>query len=86
TGFNDISSHTPQIRDHHKTLTSVDATTPNKPTASLIDVKSFQDSRLFPDFVDDLRSVPVTDLIPRGYGPHPEATAYSEHLVDQAGA
>ena len=32
------------------------------------DVRSFADLRLFPNLVDQLRSVPVEDLIPRGYG------------------
>jgi phenylacetate-coenzyme A ligase PaaK-like adenylate-forming protein len=34
----------------------------------LTDVKSFADLRLFPNLVNELRSVPVGDLIPRGYG------------------
>ena len=34
----------------------------------LIDVRSHDDLRLFPNLVDQLRSVPVEDLIPRGYG------------------
>ena len=32
------------------------------------DVKTFADLRLFPNLVNELRSVPVEDLIPRGYG------------------
>ena len=32
------------------------------------DVRSFADLRLFPNFVDQLRTAPVEDLIPRGYG------------------
>ncbi|GAA2777066.1 AMP-binding protein [Saccharopolyspora taberi] len=32
------------------------------------DVKSHDDLRLFPNVVNELRHVPVTDLIPRGYG------------------
>lgn len=34
----------------------------------LTDVKTFADLRLFPNFINALRSVPVEDLIPRGYG------------------
>lgn len=34
----------------------------------LTDVRSHDDLRLFPNLVDDLRDVPVEDLIPRGYG------------------
>ena len=34
----------------------------------LTDVRTFADLRLFPNLVDELRSVPVEDLIPRGYG------------------
>ena len=33
----------------------------------LTDVKTFADLRLFPNLVNELRSVPVEDLIPRGY-------------------
>jgi phenylacetate-coenzyme A ligase PaaK-like adenylate-forming protein len=33
----------------------------------LTDVKTFDDLRLFPNLVNELRSVPVEDLIPRGY-------------------
>jgi len=32
------------------------------------DVRTFDDLRLFPNVVDELRCVPVEDLIPRGYG------------------
>ncbi|WP_405922044.1 AMP-binding protein [Streptomyces sp. NBC_00122] len=32
------------------------------------DVKSHADLRLFPNVVNELRDVPVTDLLPRGYG------------------
>ena len=32
------------------------------------DVKTFTDLRLFPNLVNELRNVPVEDLIPRGYG------------------
>jgi phenylacetate-coenzyme A ligase PaaK-like adenylate-forming protein len=34
----------------------------------LIDVQTFADLRRFPNLVDELRNVPVEDLIPRGYG------------------
>jgi phenylacetate-coenzyme A ligase PaaK-like adenylate-forming protein len=34
----------------------------------LTDVRTFTDLRRFPNLVDELRSVPVDDLIPRGYG------------------
>ncbi|QUR67547.1 AMP-binding protein [Mycobacterium spongiae] len=34
----------------------------------LTDVTSFDDLRLFPNLLNELRSVPVEDLIPRGYG------------------
>jgi len=34
----------------------------------LTDVRTFADLRLFPNLVNELRSVPVEDLIPRGYG------------------
>ncbi|MFE5564701.1 phenazine antibiotic biosynthesis protein [Amycolatopsis japonica] len=44
----------------------------------LADVKSFEDLRLFPDFSGDLRSVPIEDLIPRGYGPEPDVTGVYE--------
>ncbi len=34
-------------------------------------IKTFTDLRLFPNLVNELRSVPVEDLIPRGYGSPP---------------
>jgi hypothetical protein len=34
----------------------------------LTDIRSFADLQLFPNLVNELRSVPVEDLIPRGYG------------------
>lgn len=37
----------------------------------LTDINTFTDLRLFPNVVNDLRSVPVEDLIPRGYGSPP---------------
>jgi phenylacetate-coenzyme A ligase PaaK-like adenylate-forming protein len=37
----------------------------------LNDVQSFADLRLFPNLVNELRDVPVEDLVPRGYGSSP---------------
>jgi len=37
----------------------------------LTDVKSFADLRLFPNLVNELRTAPVEDLVPRGYGSSP---------------
>lgn len=37
----------------------------------LADVNTFDDLRLFPNAVNELREVPVDDLIPRGYGSPP---------------
>lgn len=37
----------------------------------LTDVTEFTDLRLFPNLVNELRNVPVEDLIPRGYGSPP---------------
>lgn len=37
----------------------------------LTDVNTFTDLRLFPDLLNELRRVPVEDLIPRGYGSPP---------------
>ncbi|WP_248963432.1 phenazine antibiotic biosynthesis protein [Sphaerisporangium perillae] len=42
------------------------------------DVHSFADLRMFPNVVDDLRDVRVEDLIPKGYGPHPEVAGVFE--------
>jgi phenylacetate-coenzyme A ligase PaaK-like adenylate-forming protein len=39
----------------------------------LTDVRSYADLAKFPNIVDELRDVPVEDLIPRGYGPNPPA-------------
>lgn len=36
------------------------------------DVRTFDDLRRFPNFVNELRDVPIQDLIPRGYGARPE--------------
>ncbi len=38
------------------------------PFDPLTAVRTYDDLRLFPNLVDELRSVPVEDLIPRGYG------------------
>ncbi|MER5868438.1 phenazine antibiotic biosynthesis protein [Streptomyces sp. NPDC002044] len=35
----------------------------------IADVRGFDDLKRFPNIVDELRTVPVEDLIPRGYGP-----------------
>jgi phenylacetate-coenzyme A ligase PaaK-like adenylate-forming protein len=37
----------------------------------LADVQAFTDLRLFPNLVNELRGVPIEDLIPRGYGSPP---------------
>lgn len=37
----------------------------------LTDIATFADLRLFPNLVNDLRCVPVEDLVPRGYGSPP---------------
>ncbi|MGO8939242.1 MAG: phenazine antibiotic biosynthesis protein [Mycobacterium sp.] len=37
----------------------------------LTDINTFTDLRLFPNLLSELRSVPVEDLIPRGYGSRP---------------
>ena len=37
----------------------------------MTDINTFADLRLFPNFVNELRRVPVEDLIPRGYGSPP---------------
>ncbi|MFI9507974.1 AMP-binding protein [Nocardia sp. NPDC052566] len=42
----------------------------------LTDVRDFDDLRLFPNLVDELRDVPVRDLIPRGLGDAHEASVY----------
>lgn len=42
------------------------------------DIKSVGDLALFPNIVDELRDVRVEDLIPRGYGPHPEIVGIYE--------
>jgi phenylacetate-coenzyme A ligase PaaK-like adenylate-forming protein len=42
------------------------------------DVKGHDDLRLFPNVAPELRDVPATDLIPRGYGPRPEVIGIFE--------
>jgi phenylacetate-coenzyme A ligase PaaK-like adenylate-forming protein len=42
------------------------------------DVKSFEDLTLFPNVTNELRDVRAHDLIPQGYGPHPDVEAVFE--------
>jgi len=42
------------------------------------DVTSFDDLKLFPNVTDELRGVPVRDLIPQGFGHHPDVVAVIE--------
>jgi hypothetical protein len=42
------------------------------------DVKRFEDLALFPNIVDELRDVRAEDLIPRGYGSHPDVVGVPE--------
>jgi phenylacetate-coenzyme A ligase PaaK-like adenylate-forming protein len=42
------------------------------------DVGSFEDLTLFPNVANELREVRAEDLIPRGYGPHPEVVGVFE--------
>jgi phenylacetate-coenzyme A ligase PaaK-like adenylate-forming protein len=42
------------------------------------DVKGFEDLKLFPNVTDELRDVRAEDLIPRGYGPHPDVVGVFE--------
>jgi phenylacetate-coenzyme A ligase PaaK-like adenylate-forming protein len=42
------------------------------------DVKRFEDLALFPNVANELRDVRVEDLIPKGYGPHPEVVGVFE--------
>src|SRR4030088_1884126 len=42
------------------------------------DVRSFEDLALFPNVTNELRDVQAEDLIPRGYGPHPEVVGVFE--------
>jgi phenylacetate-coenzyme A ligase PaaK-like adenylate-forming protein len=41
-------------------------------------VKRFEDLALFPNVTNELRDVRVEDLIPRGYGPHPDVVGVFE--------
>jgi phenylacetate-coenzyme A ligase PaaK-like adenylate-forming protein len=43
-----------------------------------LDVTSFDDLTLFPNVTDELREVPVADLIPAGFGPSPEVVSVIE--------
>ena len=43
-----------------------------------LDVKGHADLTLFPNVANELRHVPARDLIPRGYGSHPEVVAVYE--------
>lgn len=42
------------------------------------DVKSIEDLSLFPNIVNELRDIKVEDLIPRGYGAHPDVIGVYE--------
>ncbi|MFF8964579.1 phenazine antibiotic biosynthesis protein [Streptomyces globisporus] len=42
------------------------------------DVRSHADLSLFPQVANELREVPVADLVPRGYGPHPDVVGIFE--------
>lgn len=42
------------------------------------DVKRIEDLALFPNIVDELRDVRAEDLLPKGYGPHPDVVAVPE--------
>src|ERR1700741_3354361 len=42
------------------------------------DVHSFADLTRFPNVTDELREVRAADLIPRGYGEHPDVVAIYE--------
>jgi phenylacetate-coenzyme A ligase PaaK-like adenylate-forming protein len=42
------------------------------------DVKRFEDLALFPNIANELRDVRARDLIPQGYGPHPEVVGVFE--------
>jgi phenylacetate-coenzyme A ligase PaaK-like adenylate-forming protein len=43
-----------------------------------VDVNSFEDLTLFPNVTNDLRDVRAEDLIPQGYGPHPDVVGVFE--------
>ncbi|HMJ36276.1 MAG TPA: hypothetical protein VK501_20410 [Baekduia sp.] len=42
------------------------------------DIKGFEDLTLFPNVTNELRDVRAEDLIPQGYGPHPEVLGVFE--------
>jgi phenylacetate-coenzyme A ligase PaaK-like adenylate-forming protein len=42
------------------------------------DVRTFEDLTLFPNVTDELREVSAQDLIPQGYGPHPDVVGVFE--------
>jgi phenylacetate-coenzyme A ligase PaaK-like adenylate-forming protein len=42
------------------------------------DIRGFEDLKLFPNVANELRNVAVHDLIPRGYGPHPDIVGVFE--------
>jgi phenylacetate-coenzyme A ligase PaaK-like adenylate-forming protein len=42
------------------------------------DVTTFEDLTLFPNLTNELRDVPARDLIPQGYGPHPDVVGAYE--------
>ncbi|MGW1792806.1 phenazine antibiotic biosynthesis protein [Streptomyces tubercidicus] len=44
----------------------------------LTDVKCYDDLRLFPNVANELRDVPAADLVPRGYGKHPDIVGVYE--------
>ncbi|MFG3392368.1 phenylacetate--CoA ligase family protein [Streptomyces parvus] len=44
----------------------------------LTDVKGHADLRLFPNIAPELRDVPAADLVPRGYGRHPDIVGVFE--------
>jgi phenylacetate-coenzyme A ligase PaaK-like adenylate-forming protein len=44
----------------------------------ITDVRSFADLTLFPNVANELRDVPVEDLIPQGYGPNPQVQGVFE--------
>ena len=49
----------------------------------LTDVNTFADLRLFPNLLNELRNVPIEELIPRGYGSPPPFHRYSSPVAPQ---
>ncbi|MBW9122322.1 hypothetical protein JNB63_19695 [Microbacterium trichothecenolyticum] len=43
-----------------------------------VDVRTFADLALFPNVTDELRGVPIRDLVPQGWGPRPEVVSVIE--------